>query len=186
VNTAIVPGSIKSVADRDGISLAESFLSAELIILVDVSGSMTACDSRGGRSRYDVACEELRKLQERNAGRIAVVGFSDTVAFCPGGLPTAPSGGTLLARALQFVQVADGTVRFVIISDGQPFDEQQAIDVARQFTSQIDCIHVGAEDDLAAIRLLQRIAKSRGGHYATAARAQELASTVETLMLKAG
>jgi Mg-chelatase subunit ChlD len=174
------------MADRDGLSLAESFLSAELIVLVDVSGSMNACDSRGGRSRYDVACEELRKLQARNAGRIAVVGFSDSVAFCPGGLPPAPTGGTLLAKALRFVQVADGTVRFVIISDGQPFDEQDALDVARQFTSQIDAIYVGPEDDTAAIRLLQRIAKSRGGQYATAARAQELASTVETFLLQAG
>ena len=184
--TAIVPGSIGAIAQRDGISIAESFLSADTIVLIDVSGSMAAHDSRGGQSRYDVACQELARLQHDLPGRIAVVAFSSSVQFVPGGRPPFLSGGTDLAAALRFVQVADGTVRFVVISDGYPDEPERALALASQFQSQIDVIYCGPEADRIGREFLEMLARAAGGRYVVADRAAELAERVQTLMLGAG
>jgi hypothetical protein len=185
MSDSIVPGSLGAIAQKDG-SLAEAFMSADIVVIVDVSGSMSGHDSRGGRSRYDVACDELAKLQANNPGRIAVVCFSSHTQFCPGGIPEFLGGSTDLAAALQFVKVADGCVQFIVISDGQPDSEREALDVARTFTSQIDCIFVGPESDWNAIGFLERLAQMSHGRYATAEKAAELAATVQQFMLKAG
>lgn len=186
MTTAIVPGSLSAVANHESIGIAEAFLSADAIVLVDVSGSMGEPDSRGGRRRYDVAVDELRKLQEHMPGRIAVVAFSTDCVFVPGGVPPLLNHGTDLAAALRFVQPADGCVRFVVISDGQPNDEREALRIAKSFQSRIDTIFVGPEYDAAARRFLQDLANARRGTFATADRAAELATTIETFMLGDG
>ena len=71
-NNAIIPGSLNAVAQQNGQSIAESFINADCIIICDTSGSMSACDSRGNRSRYDVACEELKNLQASLPGKLAL------------------------------------------------------------------------------------------------------------------
>jgi hypothetical protein len=45
--TQIVAGSMGAIAQQIGKSLAETFLSAEVIIIVDTSGSMSTMDSLG-------------------------------------------------------------------------------------------------------------------------------------------
>lgn len=183
MSNAIVPGSLSAIAQRDGISVAESFLTAEIVAVVDVSGSMDTADSRGHRKRYDVACEELAKLQQQYPGKVAVVAFSDTTQFAPGGVPPFLNGSTDLATALKFVRVADGTVRFVVISDGYPDDEEYALAIARTFTSPIDCVYVGPEYERSGADFLERLARASRGQYTVAARAQELCEKVQTLML---
>ncbi len=180
---ALVPGSVGAVAQRDGLSLAEALLGAEIIILIDSSGSMAAGDSRGGRSRWDVAVEELTRLQTSHPGRIAVVSFSDAAAFAPSGVPKFLGGGTDLAAGLRFVHQFDGTVRFIVISDGVPDSESDALSVARTFTSRIDTVYVGPEGDRRGARFLEKLASVAGGRHVTADRAQELAERVETLLL---
>lgn len=184
-NVSIVPGSLSAIAQRNGISIAESFLTAEIVAIVDVSGSMDTADSRGRRRRYDVACEELGKLQQQHPGKVAVVAFSDTTQFVPGGVPPFLGAGTDLAQALKFVRVADGTVRFVVISDGYPDDEYHALEIARTFTSPIDCVYIGPEYERSGADFLERLARSNRGRYTVAAQAQELCERVQTLMLAA-
>lgn len=87
MNTAIVAGSISAIAQQKNKSIAESFLQAEIVVIVDTSGSMENPDSRGGRSRYETACEELAALQGSLPGKVAVMSFSDRVQFCPAGIP---------------------------------------------------------------------------------------------------
>lgn len=186
MNTAIVAGSLRSIAQRDGVSLAESFLSADVICIVDVSGSMDSHDSRGDRKRYDVACEELARLQSEMPGKITVVAFSDTVRFCPGGVPVFEGCGTDLAEALKFVKVADGTVRFIVISDGMPNDRDRALAIAKTFKSVIDVVYVGSESDRSGAHFLRQLAAAAGGHFVVAARATELAEKAKSLMLSAG
>jgi len=186
MSTSIVPGSLGAMAQRDGISIAESFLSADVIVIVDVSGSMATRDSRGGQQRYEVACQELERLQRDLPGRIAVVAFSSSVQFVPGGQPPFLGGGTDLAGALRFVQVADGCVRFVVISDGYPDEPERALALASQFRSQIDVVYVGPESDRIGREFLEMLARAAGGRYVVADRAAELAERVETLMLGAG
>lgn len=180
----IVVGSIAALAEQSNTSIAESFLSADVIILVDVSGSMNARDSRNNQSRYDVACQELARLQRDLPGKVAVVAFSSTVQFAPGGVPPFEAGGTDLVAALRFVQVADGLMRFIVISDGEPQDKEKSLAIARQFKSRIDVIYVGPEDDYAGgRRFLEQLASSSGGQFVTADRAMELADKIETLLL---
>lgn len=185
-NTAIVPGSLSDVAQSSHMSLAESFLSCDTIVLVDVSGSMEAHDSRGGQRRYDVACAELAKLQASNSGKIGVIAFSDEPIFVPGGVPPLIGSGTALHKALRFARVADvAGIRFVIISDGIPDSQEDALHEAAQYHARIDCIHVGPESDRASRAFLERLASAHGGKQVTAANAAELAAAVERLMLSA-
>lgn len=185
VKTALVtvPGSLQAQADATGASLAETFLSCEAIVIVDVSGSMNARDARGGRSRYDVACAELARLQADIPGKLGVIAFSTYPQFCPGGKPVYQGGGTDLAAALEEAHLADGCgIRFMVISDGEPNDEQRALAVAGRFQSRIDCIYIGPEGGPGS-DFLRRLAAASGGQSVTAAQARQLAGTVERLLL---
>lgn len=184
-STAIVPGSLSAISARSGGSLAESFVSSDVIVICDTSGSMASKDSRGGKSRYDVACEELAKLQANMPGKIAVLAFSSDVEFCPGGVPRYFGGGTALHRALKFAKVADVPgMRFIVISDGQPDDESAALREAQQYKARIDVIYVGPENDLVRGRdFLERLAQASGGTFVTAKCAELLAEKTERLLL---
>lgn len=194
MSTAIVPGSLAAIATQSNKSLAESFLSADVVVLIDVSGSMEAIDGKPWRSfetekntptrtRYDIACAELAKLQASLPGKIAIVAFSDLPEFTPGGTPRLIGNGTMLSMALQFVQPADGTVRFIVISDGLPNDPGEALKVAATFTSRIDTIYIGPDDDYGGGKtFLQRLATAHQGQYVTVG-ADLLSSQVKTLLL---
>jgi Mg-chelatase subunit ChlD len=181
---SIVPGSIGALAKQTGKSIAESFVNADCIVVVDTSGSMGSHDSRGNQSRYDVAIEELAALQNSLPGKIAVVSFSNHPEFCPSGVPINFGGGTDLAGALRFVKIADVEgIRFIVISDGMPDSPDRALEVARTFRNRIDVIYVGPEDYPTGREFLERLAAISGGVTVTADRAKELAPAV-TLLLK--
>jgi hypothetical protein len=185
-NDSLVIGSLLDMAQKNGQSLAESFLGCDAIVLVDTSGSMSATDSRGGRSRYDVACDELRALQGSLPGKIAVLSFSNTVEFCPSGVAVFMGSNTNMERALKFAKVADVPgVRFILISDGEPDNPEATLAAAKMYKSRIDTIFVGPENDLHARSFLDRLAQASGGQTVTADRAMELKAGIETLLLKA-
>jgi len=185
MTNAIVTGSLSAIAHRDDKSIAETFISADIVVIVDTSGSMCAKDSRGGNTRYQIACEELAMLQSSLPGKIAVIAFSDTTIFCPSGIPFYFGGNTNLAGALTFAKVADVPgMRFIVISDGEPDDEEATLRVARSYKNRIDVIYVGPEDRPHGRSFLERLASASGGIVATADRAKELAPTIEKLLLK--
>lgn len=185
MNTQIVAGSISAIAQQNNKSIAESFLSCDVIIIVDTSGSMSTKDSRGGKSRYTVACEELTALQKNLPGKIAVIGFSDNTEFFPGGLPHFQGGGTDMAGVLQFVKVADlPDMHFFLISDGEPDDKQKTLSIAQTFQNKIDTIYVGSESNPSGRDFLQRLARATGGQAVTAEAAKQLQATVGRLLLK--
>lgn len=184
MSNQLVKGSLGAIAQQNNQSIAETFINADVVIIVDTSGSMAACDSRGGQSRYDVACEELKNLQGSLPGKLALLSFSDDVLFCPSGIPHNYEGGTKLAHALKFAKVADVTgMRFIVISDGQPDSEEEALKVARTYKAKIDTIYVGPEGGEGQA-FLRRLAKASGGQGVTAAQVKELQLTVERLLLK--
>lgn len=178
----IVPGSLADAAAKLGGSLAESFVDAEFIDICDCSGSMSVHDSVGGRSRYDVACQELAALQKQRPGKHAIISFSNYPQFRPGGHLPNPSGGTDLAGALKFARLADlPGMQFFIISDGQPDVEPDALAEAKMFKAKISCIYVGPECG-SGQRFLEQLANVSGGQFATAEKAIELAAAVETIL----
>jgi Mg-chelatase subunit ChlD len=184
--TAIIPGSLLFVATQSRQSIAESFVNADAVILVDVSGSMERCDSRGGRSRYQVACEELARLQRDMPGKIAVMAFSDHTEFCPGGVPTYLGGGTNMAGALRFAKVADVPgMKFYLISDGYPDDPGATLREARRYTASISTVYVGPESECQGRNFLAQLAAAAGGETTTAACVNNLAAKL-TPLLRAG
>lgn len=183
---ALVPGSVGALAQSSGRSVAEVFMAVDAVVVVDTSGSMAAHDSRGGQSRYDVACAELAKLQAAQPGKIGVISFSDSAQFCPNGVPVNGGGGTDLAGALRLAKTADvAGMRFIVVSDGEPDDEEAALAEARRFVGRIDVIYVGPETSTHGRDFLARLARARGGEFVTADRAVELAAATTTLLLGA-
>jgi hypothetical protein len=163
MNEALVKGSLLDVAARNNYSVAQAFLSADAIVMVDTSISMSDRDCPGGQSRFSCAREQLIRLQRDLPGKIAVISWNNDARFCAGGLPEEPDGGTDLTGVLQFVKPADGTgVKFILISDGQPNDETSALDLAKQFTSKIDVIFIGPETSPGR-DFLRRLAEASGG-----------------------
>lgn len=197
MTTQIIPGSLQAIALSSGASIAETFVSADAIVIVDTSSSMTAVDGSeyempvfgeplrrraAGPTRYDRACTELASLQQTLPGKIAVISFSDDTEFCPAGVPTFLHGSTDMAAALRFVHVADDTgVRFILISDGEPNDEEKTLAAARRFKSTIDTIFIGAAGGRGEA-FLQRLSQSTGGRHIQTEQVKELADNVQRLL----
>ena len=182
---SIVPGSISAVAQSSGKSIAELFTNAEVVTIVDVSGSMGQEDSRGGKSRYEVACKELANIQRGRPGKVAVIAFSDRAEFCPGGVPGFMGNKTNLAAALRFGKLADVPgISIIVISDGEPDNETEAFSIAKTFKNSISTIYVGPEERPTGREFLSRLALSTGGRTVTADRAKDLSASIETLLLK--
>lgn len=183
MNNAIIQGSLGAIAKQNNRSIAETFLSCDVIVIVDTSDSMGMEDSRNGQSRYDVACEELANLQNTLPGKIAVIAFSDSTVFCPSGKPYNLGGGTNLAGALKFAKVADiPGIRFIVISDGEPSNGEEALRIAKTYDNDIDVIYVGPENSPSGRDFLMRLAKTSGGQAITADRAADLASGIRLLI----
>lgn len=191
--TAIIPGSLKAISQRDNISLAESFLDCDALLLVDQSGSMAAKDAPIGKlefgvnpfqSRYDAADQELARLQKELPGKVAVVAFSNTAVFCPGGVPMRLGGGTDMVEALKFVKVVDDTgIQIIMISDGEPNDENETLRVAKTFKTKISTIYIGPENGDGR-QFLQQLARATGGEFHKSNAPGLLKESVETLLLK--
>lgn len=181
-----VGGSLADMAKRGNASLAETFIGCDAVILCDTSGSMDTPDSRGGRKRYTVACEELATLQANMPGKIGVIAFSSSVVFVPGGQPPYLAGMTDLAGALRFARIADvAGMRFIVISDGESDDNKAALAEAALYRGRIDTVFVGPETRPYGRDFLARLAAASGGMSVTADRAAELAASVERLLLGA-
>jgi len=181
---AIIQGSLGAIAQQNNTSIAESFVNADAIIIVDTSSSMGQHDARGGKSRYDVACEELKTLQASLSGKLALLSFSNDVIFCPNGIPFNYHDMTDLAKALKFAKMGDlaSGMRFIVISDGEPNSEDEALDVAKTYKNRIDTIYIGPEDGEGQA-FLKKLAKASGGTNVTAEKVKELASNVQKLLL---
>jgi hypothetical protein len=162
-SNAIVQGSLSAVAKKNNRSLAVGFMDVKAFVMVDVSASMGASDAPGGKSRYDAACEQLEYLQNQNPGEIAVAAFSSQTQFCPAGVPVYFGEDTDMVRALNMLKMADGTdIRLILISDGEPNNEQQTLDIAKHFRSKIDTIFVGPEDGHGR-EFLKQLSSATGG-----------------------
>jgi len=156
-NPNAVKGSMKDVAEANGITLAEAIADAEAILLVDISGSMAGEPERKAQ-------EHLTKLQSQFPGALVVLAFNHHAKIHPGGnLPNA-SGGTDLAKALKLLHNADGLeLKFILASDGHPDNPSLAMVEAARFTDKIDCIYLS--DDQMGIDFLKRLARATGGDF---------------------
>ena len=170
----ITKGSIADLMNKSNVSLAESFMTCECIVLFDVSGSMNIKDTLWGETRFERGVKELKSIQESMPGKYAIIQFADRVDFMPGGVPVMNISGecTDLTAALKYAKIADEIpdMRFVIISDGCPNNPMTAKAVAAQYENRIDTIFIGDENDLYGGRgFLKELAEASGGKAVTTA-----------------
>lgn len=191
---AVARGSVKDVAEAQGISIEAALMQAEVIVLIDQSGSMSAGDAANGLSRFDKAEEELRRIQEAYPGAVVVVQFSDAPEFLPGGVPTRIGSDTNMTAALRWIKNAgaDGLFTVVLISDGEPTSphartsadaEREVLDFAATLRGSIHTIFIGPESDMYGGRaFLERLAHATGGQKFVARKPGELAPGVIALL----
>jgi Mg-chelatase subunit ChlD len=186
MNNQMTIGSLSAMAQHQNISLAESFMQADCVLLLDESGSMDSQDTLDNKSRRQVAREEVIKLQKNFPGKIALIIFSDKPIFCPSGFPQTLGGGTNLYDALQYIKCCDNTgMKLIIVSDGIPSRPEDCLKLASAFASKIDVIFIGNENDYEGGRkFLEKLASVTGGQALKSDALGLLSKEVETLLLK--
>lgn len=153
----------------------------EVVILADVSASMSA-PSTPGKRKIDVLREAVAAAKQRSPCRlIAFSGEAREVEQIP-----EPDSHTDLANGLRAAQAHDPGMALVI-SDGQPDHAAAALAVARAFRGAIDVLYIGPEDDLGAIEFMRVLAAAGGGDVTindvgTAAGAQRLLGCIAGLL----
>ena len=167
-------GSLSQVAEEKGITVEQAFANAEIVVVIDQSGSMCMQDARDGQERFDVAEDELRKIQEAYPGAVAVFEFSDNIRFCPDAV-------TNLTDALRYIKQADNLYEIVVISDGEPDNEYTAMNVARTFKGPIHTIYIG-EEGREGQDFLRKLAQATGGKQFQADKPGELMPGVVALL----
>jgi len=180
----IVRGSLMAVSQQNNSSLAESFLGADVIVVLDCSGSMDTADSTGGKTRRQVSRDQLIGIQETYPGRIALFCFANYCIFAPGGIPLPCGGSTDMAAALRYIQPADDCgSKIILVSDGMPNDASETLRIAREFKNRIDTLFCGPESDVEGGRaFLEKLARATGGQAVTSAAPGVLEKEVLLLM----
>lgn len=158
-----LPGSLADVAARHGIQVEQAFMGSAVVVVFDSSISMVQ-RLRSGLTRYETALLELAALQRDRPGEIAVVSFADAPYFRPSGIPQQPDGRTNLALALEFVRPADQfDMQFVVITDGEPDSERDALREARRFRHRLNTVFIGDDAEGEAAHFLAHLARESGG-----------------------
>ena len=184
MNNSIIIGSQSDIAQKQNISLAESFLSAEMVLLVDISSSMKTRDAPMNQTRYQYAQKQLTNLQGLYPGKIAVVEFASRVDYKPNGKLSEPYGSTAMNDALNFIKVADDCgLKIVLISDGEPDNESTTLAAASNFQSKIDAIYCGREGGLGQ-KFLQKLVNKTGGQFFKSAQPGMIGEGIEILLLE--
>ena len=183
MTTEIVKGSLSAIARENNKSLAESWISVDAVILVDISFSMSEGDARNGMTRHRAAQEELDHLQKTLPGKLAIVAFSEGCTFMPGGVLPPAQGATDMAKALKYVRLADKIpgIRFIVISDGEPQEEDAALIEARKFKNRIDTVYIGPELGSGRV-FLQKLDNLKNGQAMTKPQLKELATGIFGLL----
>ena len=184
-NAIAVRGSIQEKAGNRKISLADAIMEIDVLVLVDSSASMEQVTSGG--SKHQVAARELADIQRQYPGKVGVISWSsdygdgDGIVFCPSGVPVQINRNTDMAAVLRYVSDADGVVRIILISDGVPNSEEDALTVARTYKHGIDTVFIGDESDPGAA-FLRKLSSLTKGKYGGARDVMQLAPGIKLLM----
>lgn len=171
----IAQGSIYDVANSRGEKTANVLANADVVVVLDISGSMNA----GGK--HQRATEALRQIQQQFPGRVALIEFNDVAKLNLRGVPGFPTGGTGMYNALMMAKDFDGLgTKFYLISDGEPTDSnvQDLVDLASQFTDKIHTIFIGDDYDTRGQNVLKAISAATKGESAGRVDPKMLGETV--------
>jgi len=128
-------------------------------ILADISGSMG--ESVGSVTKYDLLKKALGDpiIDWTSQQLISFNSFPESTT--PATLPL-PSANTALHRAIDYI-LPEKPSFTLIITDGQPDDEQAALDAADKLTGIIDVLFIGKDNDVDAIAFLKKLSARNGG-----------------------
>jgi Mg-chelatase subunit ChlD len=111
------------------------------LLLVDVSGSMGERIQSGER-KIDALRKVVATLQETTRFPLAAFGTHTAGQVEVVDVVPEPQGGTPLDLAIDFAN-AQGATQLVVVTDGEPNDEQAAFSSARRFGGRIDVFYIG-------------------------------------------
>ncbi|MEQ9883242.1 vWA domain-containing protein [Pectobacterium brasiliense] len=135
-----------------------------LIILADVSPSMDEL-AWGRRRRIDLLRESVDALLRQHTDPIRIIAFAgepdDSVETIP---PHPQRGGTAMHLAIDCAAKFNPRAT-LIISDGQPDDEDLAIAAAHALPGRIDTLYIGPDISISAVRFMRRLAEVGCGRH---------------------
>lgn len=131
----------------------------DVVILCDVSSSMD--ESAGARRKIELLQDALDSIYPQLPDA-RIVAFNSTVRETSGGALPKPEGGTAMHFGIEYAGQYKPR-QSVVISDGQPDNEDLALTAAADLSGTIDVIYCGPDSDKEAIAFMQRLARSGGG-----------------------
>lgn len=190
----VVPGSIEDMAKRNNISLEEAAANAEVIVVVDCSGSMaeTMRIEESVKQRQEVARDTLIQLQAQYNGKILLVAFGHKMdpntgryiaEYMFNGLLPKASGMTPMDAGLELALPFDGAMDVILVSDGIPDSEQRAEAVAQRFTHPLHTIFIGDKGEDGEMFMAKLAGLTAGSHSNSATEAFKFLTKKVTLLL---
>lgn len=133
---------------------------SQQVVLADVSASMSG-SAGSGRRKIDVLREALEILPYG----CRLVAFSTTATeVARASLMPSPNGGTALHVALDMAATMR-PARTLVVSDGEPDSEREALAAADRMPGVIDVIYCGDPSNMHARGFLMRLARVGCGRY---------------------
>ena len=128
------------------------------LFLLDISGSM------GERSGEKRKIDHLRSVMTPYTDAKMVCFSSNISKVSDAKFIPDPDGGTNLAKAFKYIKtdVIEKPERVVLVSDGQPDSEKDALEQAKILSLPIDIIFIG-EKESKGYDFMQRLASATGG-----------------------
>jgi hypothetical protein len=127
------------------------------VMLIDTSGSMDEiCQGAGRKRRIDILKEAIASIGWQDYQLVCfnfqVVPIQDVRDICE------PCGGTALHRAIDYAASLYPS-QTLVISDGEPEDEYEAIRAAKKLSGTISTLYVGDDNNKEAIAFMAKLAK---------------------------
>jgi Mg-chelatase subunit ChlD len=125
------------------------------ILLLDTSGSM-GYDCKGRQTRLDVLRQAVEDLNWQSFQMFTFDNICKRIKT-PAELNYCAGGSTNLTMGLKKITALQPS-QTIVISDGQPSDEETSIAVAKELTGTISTIFIGDDDDKEAIAFMKKLA----------------------------
>ena len=152
-------------------------------LLLDTSGSMSS-ECNGKETRIDVLRKAVKSLDWQYYQMFTFDNLCRRIVS-PDALWDCCGGSTNLALGLQEIAKLDPS-KTIVISDGKPNDEDDALAAARKLTGTISTVFIGNDRDRDAIAFMRKLATQGCGNTFVRDLGKghlELSETIQQLML---
>lgn len=136
-------------------------VSESQVLILDISGSMAQRISGSSDRKIDILERVVFQLPWQNYH--VLLFNSETQWWFGGGMPP-PSGGTAMHLALSVAKEMRPKTTLVV-SDGEPDEDGQALAVAKQITGVINTLYIGSDGNHEAIEFMRKLARLGCGHF---------------------